>query len=155
MLMTRVGGVSCAFRLEDVVEIMRPLPVDPIGRSDDPALALIDGVARIRGAAMPVIDARRLLHGTLEAGVPAAGHAARFVVLQAAGHRAALRVDAVIDVQRIDRELLSQLPPLIGVASHASVAQIGARDDGLLIVLEAARIVPDDRWRPDPTDGRP
>lgn len=150
MLMTRVGGVRCAFRIEDVIEIMRPLPVEPIGRSaaraDDPALALIAGVAMIRGAALPVIDARALLTGAAAPAGPAE-RAARFVVLQAAGRRVALCVDAVLDVQRIDRQALGALPPLLGAADRAGVAEIGARDDGLLVVLEAARLVPEDSWR--------
>ena len=144
MLMTRVGAVHCAFRIEDVVEIMRPLPVEPIGRSDDPALALIDGVAMIRGAAVPVVDARRLLAG----GAGLAGDGApRFVVVRTVDRHVAVRVDAVIELQRIDGHVLASLPPLLDAANRAGVAAIGARDDGLLVVLDAARVVPDASWR--------
>jgi len=140
MLVTRVGGMTCAFPIQHVVETMRPLPIEPIGRSADEALALIDGVAMIRGAAVPVVDARKLLGVT-------GGQATRFVVVRAGERRIALVVDAVLDVVRIDPGALSGLPPLMGGASRGSISAIGARDAGLLVVLDAARVLPDDTWR--------
>jgi purine-binding chemotaxis protein CheW len=149
MLVTRVGGWACAFPIEHVVEIMRPLPVEPIGRSTDPASALLDGLAVIRGAAVPVIDARRLL------GVPGAG-ATRFVVVRAAGRMLALAVDAVIEVARVAPEILGQRPPLLSVAGHSWVAAIATRDASLLVVLDAARLLSEDTWRAtEPADGAP
>ena len=141
MLVTRVGAVICALPIEDVVETLRPLPIEPLGRAGDPALAVIDGVAMVRGAPVPVIDARKLL------GVAAAGVAARFVVLRSAAHRIALAVDAVLDVRRIDRGALARLPPLLEAADRASVTAIGSRDEGLLVVLDAARLLPEAGWR--------
>jgi purine-binding chemotaxis protein CheW len=142
MLVTRVGAVICALPIEDVVEIMRPLPVEQIGRAGDPALAAIDGVAMIRGAPVPVVDARTLL------GIAASPEpTGRFVVVRSASRRIALAVDAVIDVRRIDRAALSRLPPLLEAANRASVAAIGSHDEGLLVVLEAARLLPDAGWR--------
>jgi purine-binding chemotaxis protein CheW len=140
MLVTRVGGVACAIPIAHVIETMRPLPVEPIGRGGDRALALIDGLAMIRGAPVPVVDARRLL------GV--AGEAAeRFVVVQAAERRVALAVDAVLDVRRIDAEALPSLPPLLRSAQRELVSAIGALDQELLVVLDSARLLPDDSWR--------
>lgn len=143
MLMTRVGRVTCALPIEHVVETLRPLPVEPLGACDDQALALIEGVAMIRGAAVPVVDARKLL------GFPAAP-ATRFVVVRAGQRRIALAVDAVHDVVAIDREVVSGLPPLLGGVGGdraTAIAAIGARDAGLMIVLDAARVVPEDSWR--------
>jgi purine-binding chemotaxis protein CheW len=131
--------MTCAFPIQHVVETMRPLPVEPIGRSADEALALIDGVAMIRGAAVPVVDARKLLGVT-------GGQATRFVVVRAGERRIALVVDAVLDVVRIDAGALSALPPLLGGASRGSISAIGARDAGLLVVLDAARVLPEDSW---------
>jgi len=142
MLVTRVGGVTCAFAIEDVVETMRPLPIEPLGRPGDAALALVDGAAMIRGAAVPVVDARKLL-GTAIAAAPAT----RFVVIRTMERRVALVVDAVIDVRMIDRQTLSRLPPLLGTANRDRVSAIGSRDEGLLVVLEAARLVPEATWR--------
>src|SRR5262245_27177172 len=97
MLVTRVGGVACALPVGHVVDTNRPLPVEPTGGgrgANDQALAVVDGLAMIRGEPVPVVDARRLL------GVPG-GEATRFVVVRAAQRRVALAVDAVLDVRRI------------------------------------------------------
>jgi purine-binding chemotaxis protein CheW len=139
MLVTRVGGVACALPIAHVVETTRPLPVETIG-ADDGALALVDGLAMIRGEPVPVVDARRLL------GVSGAA-ATRFVVVRAAQRRVALAVDAVLDVRRIETAALSALPPLLGGARRDLVTAIGALDAELLVVLDAARVLPDDSWR--------
>ena len=142
MLITRVGEIACGFPIEHVVETMRPLPVEPIGRGegDAQAPAPIEGVAMIRGAAVPVVDVRKLLGAT-------GGRATRFVVVRAAARRIALAVDAVIDVAAIDPDVVAQLPPLLDGARRDGVSAIGARDDQLLVVLDAARVVPEDSWR--------
>jgi purine-binding chemotaxis protein CheW len=119
---------------------MRPLPVEPIRGAGDKALAVVEGLAMIRGAPVPVVDARKLL------GMPAAD-ATRFVVIRTAERRVALVVDAVIGVRRIDEAALPGLPPLLGGAEEGAVSAIGALDAALLIVLDAARVLPDDGWR--------
>ncbi|HZJ62882.1 MAG TPA: chemotaxis protein CheW [Kofleriaceae bacterium] len=140
MLVTRVGGFVCALPIAHVVETLRPLPVEPISSASDGALAPVDGVAMIRGAAVPVVDARRLL------GIPGAA-VTRFVVVRAAERRVALAVDAVLDVRRIEADALTSLPPLLRGAQRELVSAIGALDNELLIVLDSARVLPDDSWR--------
>jgi len=140
MLVARVGGMACAVPIEQVVETMRPLPVEPLGRSSDPGLAAIDGLAVIRGAPVPVIDVRRLL------GAPC-GPAERLVVLRFADRRLAILVDAITDVRQIEQATLAGLPPLLDGAGRDSVAAIGARDAALLVVLDATRVLPEDSWR--------
>lgn len=140
MLVTRVGGVACAFPIAHVVETTRPLPVEPIRGAGDKALAVVEGLAMIRGAPVPVVDVRKLL------GMPGAA-ATRFVVVRTAQRRIALMVDAVIDVRRIDEEALPGLPPLLDGADKGALSAIGALDAALLIVLDAARVLPDDGWR--------
>jgi purine-binding chemotaxis protein CheW len=138
MLMTRVGGLICAFPIEHVIETMRPLPVEAIGRSRDEGLAAVDGLTMIRGAPVPVVDARRLLGVSGE-------RATRFVIVRAAERRVAVAVDAVISVVRIALDTLADLPPLLG-AHGDRIAAIGTRDAGLLVVLDAARLLPADSW---------
>jgi purine-binding chemotaxis protein CheW len=139
MLMTRVGELVCAIPVEHVVETMRPLRIEPIG-SDDGALALVEGLAMIRGAPVPVVDARKLL-------AVVGGPATRFVVVRAGVRQIALVVDAVIDVRPVVSELVSQLPPLLAGAHRDVVSAIGARDRGLYAVLDASRVLPEDSWR--------
>jgi purine-binding chemotaxis protein CheW len=140
MLVTRVGSVACGFPIAHVVETTRPLPVEPIGAGGAGDLALVDGLAMIRGEPVPVVDARRLL------GVAGAA-ATRFVVVRAADRRVALAVDAVLDVRRIDTAALPGLPPLLGGARRDLVTAIGALDAELLVVLDSARVLPEDSWR--------
>lgn len=139
MLVTRVGGLARAFPIEHVIETMRPLPVEPIGRSGDEGLAVVDGLTMIRGAPVPVVDARRLL------GVPGE-RAARFVIVRAAERRVAVAVDAVIAVVRIELDTLVGLPPLLDGAHRDGIAAIGTRDSELLVVLDSARLLPADSW---------
>ena len=112
---------------------MRPLPVAPLG--DAPAF--VRGLAIVRGAPAIVVDAARLL------GV-AGGQATRFVIVRAGGdRRVALAVEAVLDVRPFAGDELAALPALVRADA---IAQIGAADAGLVVVLEAARAVPDDVW---------
>lgn len=140
MLVTRVGGIACAFPIEQVIETMRPVTVEPIGRSASAALAFVEGLAVIRGAPVPVVDARQLL------GTPR-GSGARVVVVRAADHRIAVVVDDVIGVRQLARDTLSALPSLLRGANQDSVSAIGARDGGLLVVLDSARVLSEDNWR--------
>jgi purine-binding chemotaxis protein CheW len=94
----------------------------------------------IRGAPVPVVDARKLLGVTGDA-------ATRFVIVRVAQRRVALAVDGVLDVRRIEAEALPGLPPLLRDAQGDLVSAIGALDAELLIVLESARILSDDAWR--------
>lgn len=136
MLMTRVGAVTCAFPIEQVVETMRPLAIEPIGRSRDPALALVDGISMIRGAPVAVIDARRLLGVSGES-------TSRLVVVRAADHQIAILVDAVIEVRQVERDSLARLPALLTGVTASAITAIGARDSGLMVVLDAARVLPE------------
>jgi purine-binding chemotaxis protein CheW len=140
MLVTRVGRVACAIPIEHVIETMRPLPVEPITRSGAESLALVQGLAMIRGAPVPVVDARMLL------GVPGE-RGARFVVVRAGERRIALVVDEVIEVRAIGSTLQSRMPLLFDPAKHESVAAVGTLDAELLVVLDSARVLPEDSWR--------
>lgn len=147
MLVTRIGGLACALPVAHVVETMRPLPVEPLATPGDRALALVDGLAMIRGAPVPVVDARKLL------GVSGAA-ATRFVVVRAAQRRIALVVDAVLEVRRIDVDALPGLPPLLSGARDV-VSALGALDAELLVVLDSARVLPEDGWRALERGGAP
>jgi purine-binding chemotaxis protein CheW len=134
-LLVAVGEQLCAIPLAHVVETMRPLPTVPL----DGAPAFIAGLAVIRGRAMPVADLKRLLHG---AGAPSTP--ARFVTLALGSRQAALAVDRVVGIRRIAR--LEALPPLLRDAAQDAVAAVAVHDAQMLVVLEAARLVPDPVW---------
>ena len=135
-LLCSIGSSFCALSLRDVREVMRPLPVEPLGGM--PSFML--GLAIVRGIATPVIDAGRLL------GATALTSPSRFVSLKLGERSAALAVDAVFDIRAIATEILADIPPLLRQARADLVSAVGALDAKLLLVLEAARVVPESIW---------
>jgi purine-binding chemotaxis protein CheW len=134
-LLCRIGSRIGALAVRHVRETMRPLPIEPLAAM--PPFLL--GLAIVRGSPAPVIDAGRLL------GLIGAPAAARFVSLRLGDRTAALAVDEVLDVCPLPREVAA-VPPLLREAAADLVSTIGALDTELLLVLEAARLVPESIW---------
>jgi purine-binding chemotaxis protein CheW len=134
-LLCRVGGLLCALPLEHLVETMRPLAVQPLAGSPP----FVRGLAVIRGAPLPVVDAAMLLGGS-------DGAATRFVTLKTGSRHVALAVGEVVGVRALPAAELHALPPLAGEMAAEAVAAIGAADEALLVVLRSARLVPDATW---------
>jgi purine-binding chemotaxis protein CheW len=118
--------------MADVIETMRPQPIEAIAGA--PGFVL--GLAVIRGEPVPVVDVARLL-GT-ESAQPR-----RFVTVRGARRPIALAVDAVLGVRAVAADQLSELPPLAGAVAAETIAAIGTLDAQLLVMLQAARVVPD------------
>ena len=135
-LLFRARTRLCAVPVERLVETMRPLPATPFPGA--PAFVL--GLARIRGAAVPVIDLGALL------GSADPSQAARFLSLRLGGNRVAVAVEAVLGLRQFEPDELSELPPLLATANQEAVAAIGTLDAELLLFLETTRIVPDGLW---------
>ncbi len=91
----RVGGEVYALDIMRVREIIPPLPVTAVPR----APAFVEGVVRLRGDVVPVVDVRRRF------GLPAAPptRRTRFVVAMVGRRRLALVVDEVCEVLRVAR----------------------------------------------------
>ncbi|HEY0588906.1 MAG TPA: chemotaxis protein CheW [Pseudoduganella sp.] len=136
VLLCSSGGRLCALPLSHVGETLRPLPVTPLPGVD----ACVLGAATLRGQAVPVVALSALL------GAPA-GAPARFVSLRLGSRTAALAVDEVIGVRAMPAALLDETPPLLDGGADAQLAGIGARDAELLLVLRAARSVPESVWQ--------
>jgi len=134
-LIVRAAGRRCALAVADVVETMRPLPVQDVGG----APSFVRGLAMIRGAPTPVVDLASWL------GVTSAGPA-RWVAVRAGGRPVALAVDAVVGIRALDDARLQEAPPLLREATAERVELLGALDADLLIVLRTARVVPDEVW---------
>lgn len=135
-LLCRVGTRVCALPLTHVYETMRPLPTSALAGTP----AFVRGVAVIRGAPVPVVDAARLL------GATDAAPARRFVTVRSGDRTVALAVDSVEGVSSLEAAELGELPPLLRDADAATVSAIGTLDAELLLVLESARVVPDSVW---------
>lgn len=132
VLLVRAGSRRCALRAVDVVEAMRPLPMEPPGNAPEFVL----GVAVIRGRPVPVVHLGQLL------GDRADGGTARFVCLRVGERQVALAVDEVIGLRPLDPLSLGELPPLLSGGSRA-VEALGTLDAQLLLLLESARILPE------------
>jgi purine-binding chemotaxis protein CheW len=136
-LIVTIGMRSCAIPIEHVAETMRPLAIEPIAGMPE----FIKGVSLIRGVPIPVVDLGALLQ-TSDRSL-ASG---RFVTLKVAARRAAVAVDSVVGLRKLDLREAGELPPLLRAAGAEMIDAIGTCDAQLLIVLRAMRIIPDEVW---------
>jgi purine-binding chemotaxis protein CheW len=136
-LLCHVGQIVAALPIAGVVEIMRPLPIALL----DGAPSFVRGVSIIRGVPTPVVDAAALL------GAPAGKGAERFVSLRAGDHRVALAVERIVGVRDLPEAELRALPALLARARSEVVSAMGTLDSQLVLVLQAARIVPESVWQ--------
>lgn len=130
------AGLLVALPLPRVVETMRPQPVSGLVGMPD----FIRGMARIRGASIPVVDLPLLLTGV--AGI----HTERFITITTNDRQVALAVESVVEIREISPSTLEALPPLLGATPAAYVEAVGALDNGLLLLLRTASLIPPELW---------
>lgn len=140
-----VGGMGLALPLDGVLEILRPPELVPIPLGP-PSL---EGLARRRGAVLPVIGLRRVL-GLAEAGAGArtgAGEggadggeikAARLLIVRHNGQPVGLLVDRVLGLSAVDEDRVADsgsVPdPSIDADLLAGAILAGDEQDGALIL---------------------
>jgi purine-binding chemotaxis protein CheW len=135
-LVVRAAGATCAFPVSQVLETMRPLPIQPVANL--PAFVL--GVALVRGVAMPVVSLSAFFDGK------APGEGTRFVTLRAGARTVAVLVDSVVGIAELSRDNFQELPPLLSQIQPEVMETIGRLDSELVVVLRGARLVPDSVW---------
>ncbi len=103
----RIGGEDYALDIMRVREIIQPLPVTPVPR----APAFVEGVVRLRGEVVPVVDVRKRF------GLPAAAptRKSKYLIVTVAGRRLGLMVDEVCEVLRLTRADIRPTPDLVGL----------------------------------------
>jgi len=138
-VLCKVREKLVGFPVGTVVEVMRALPVEPLAGA--PASVL--GLAVVRGEPTPVVDLGALVEGGATGEPQPWG---RFVTVRAGTRRVALAVEAVVDVRRLPRTRLGALPPLLAGTAASPVAAVAALDTGLLYVLRAAHMAPEEVW---------
>ena len=131
VLVVRGGHHTCAIDLARVVEIMRPLAVQPVAG----APALVQGLSGIRGAPIPVVS----LAGLIGLGDDSS---TRWVVIRTGPRKVALAVEEVLGIRRLPESARSAMPPLLRDAAAGAIDAIGALDSELLFVLHSARVIP-------------
>lgn len=138
VLLVRAGGrLVVALPLADVVEILRPLPRQPIGAMPD----FVSGLVIIRGKPVPVVELDALLdEGAVER------RATRMVVVRAGSRRVALAVEDVIGVRPLPSSIHEPVPPLLRNARSDVIETVGVVDGELSVMLRSAQIIPQDTW---------
>jgi purine-binding chemotaxis protein CheW len=137
VLFVRAGTHMCALALTHVVEIMRPLPIEPLAGAPQ----VVRGLSIIRGAPVPVVGLGGLLGPAMQS------PSARFVMIRAGERLVALGVDAVLGIRQLASSQMDAMPPLLSDAYAERVEAIGALDAELFLVLNAAHLVPDEAWK--------
>ena len=132
-LVCRAGTHLCAMPLQDVLEVMRMLPIEQLSG----APSYVRGLCIIRGSPVPVVDTGLLIGDQVT-------RLERLVAISIGGRSVALAVEAVVGIRAIGAGASEQLPPLLRDAAVEAVAAIGTLDAELLLFLRTARIVPED-----------
>jgi purine-binding chemotaxis protein CheW len=132
VILVRAATRLCALPLGHVIETMRLLPIEPV--ADAPAGVL--GLSIIRGAPVPVVDLAALV-GASEAPT-------RLILLRVGARTVALAVAELIGVRRLDADRLEATPPLLQLARAELIESIGILDAQLVVVLRAARLLPEE-----------
>ncbi len=134
-LVFRAGSQICALPLSEAVEILRPLPVEPLAG----APSFVRGLSIVRGTPVPVLDLAALLLG-------APSSCTRFVMVRAGERRLALAVDAVLGIREFRDSVWSDLPPLLRDAGRDAVEAVGTLDRETIVALKTGTLVPDAVW---------
>lgn len=135
-LLVQVPPVVCALPLSQVLETMRPLPIEPLSNMPE----FVRGVAVVRGIPVPVIDLAILLRASGQ-GVPK-----RLVTIRTGGRVVALLVESVLGVTQLMAGQLDDMPPLLQNDGNV-IEAIASLDTSLLVALQSARLVPEFVWK--------
>ena len=130
-LLCRAGTLLCAIPLEQVIEVLRILPIETVSG----APRYVRGLCIIRGAAAPVVDI-----GLLVGGQPAEWE--RLVAIRTGSRIIVLATETVLGIRAIGAEVFKELPPLLRDAARQTIAAIGTLDAELLFFLRTTLIVP-------------
>lgn len=128
VLLCRIDDTRYAVPARDVEEVVRAAAVTPVPGAPAVILGLLD----LRGAPVPVLDARRRFGHPTRALDPSE----RFVVARAGARRVALRVDAVDALQPVDPADVEDPRRHVPTARH--VAGVIALPDGLALIHDVA-----------------
>jgi len=136
VLLVRVCQLRCAMPLAAVIEQMRPLPI--VRLSGQPPFLL--GVSNIRGTPTPVVDLGVLVSGGEATTV------SRFVTIRTMKGTAALAVGGVDGIGSLEDVKDSEMPALLRHMGEETVTSLRVHDAGLVAVLDATRVVPEEVW---------
>lgn len=126
----RVGLEEYALPVEIVQEVLRPLPVTRIPHMPD----FIDGIIRLRGQVIPVIDLR------IRFGEKAEEHAQRrLIVILLERRRVGMVVDAVLELRRFLSKTMRALPEELPMGGREFLIGVAPAEKGKLLLLVDVR----------------
>ena len=146
LCVVRIGAESYAVDLKRVEEIL-PVPVvTPLPR----APRFLEGVVRLRGEVLPVVDARKRLEVTSSAvqqlkpsGKPK--RTERLVVCRIGARRIGMLVDGVTSVQRVDRSSLRPAPLANRPGAAPHILGVTGEGEHLTLLLDVKALLTEDR----------
>jgi purine-binding chemotaxis protein CheW len=138
----RLDRQNYALPLENVTRALRMVALTPIPDTVEGVLGVINMAGRI----IPVIDLRRRLGHPKRA--PELND--RMLVLDLPGQTLAVIADAVLDVLELDPHQVS--PPPLALAPSQPLAATIQQADELILVLDAARLMPAAKGQPTSPD---
>ena len=134
-LVLRAGPLLCALPLDEIIETMRPLAIEPLAGTP----AFVRGISVVRGVPCPVIDLARLL----------GGHDAplsRFVAVRTDRGPVAFATGEVLGIRPADTATTPQGAALPAGAATALVAAVRTFERQPLFVLQPMRVAADLIW---------
>ncbi len=140
LCVVRIGSETYALDLKRIDEIIPVPQLTALPR----APSFLEGVVRLRGEVLPVVDARKRLHvdSTAAAAVTPSGkprRTERLVVCRVGTRRIGVLVDAVAQVRRVARSTLKPAP-------LASAHVLGVTGEGaqLTMLLDVKALLTED-----------
>ncbi|MCA2977941.1 MAG: chemotaxis protein CheW [Myxococcaceae bacterium] len=138
-----VGGEHYVVDLKRVEEILPVQPLTPVPK----APAFLEGVVKLRGEVVPVVDVRRRL-GVQPAAVATPGprvrRRERMVVCRLGRRRVGFLVDAVTKVLRVDRAALQPAPLSVRPGHRPHVLGVVGEPGALKLMLDLLSLVTED-----------
>ncbi len=145
LCVVRIGAESYAIDLKRVDEILPVPALTPLPR----APRFLEGVVRLRGEVVPVVDARKRLgvtSGAVQALKPSGKpkRTERLVVCRIGSRRIGMLVDGVTEVQRVQRNSLRPAPLANRPGAAPHVLGVTGEGEHLTLLLDVKALLTED-----------
>ncbi|ATO48446.1 chemotaxis protein CheW [Brevibacillus laterosporus] len=127
-----MGNETFGFPLENVLEIVKPMPITKVPKSPE----YVEGVINLRGNILAILQIRKMF------GLPSIEltEESRFIVLKIDGFEAGIVVDGVSEVAKIAPSSIKTAPPVVAGLDGSNLAGIAQEGERLLLLLDLPTI---------------
>ncbi|MCR8982320.1 chemotaxis protein CheW [Brevibacillus laterosporus] len=127
-----MGNETFGFPLENVLEIVKPMPITKVPKSPE----YVEGVINLRGDILAILQIRKMF------GLPSIEltEESRFIVLKIDGFEAGIVVDGVSEVAKIAHSSIKTAPPVVAGLAGSNLAGIAQEGERLLLLLDLPTI---------------